>query len=65
MEKIVRGSDLSADELQTLREIVLRSFLSRGAMSQSSRERLSSLGLVHCAMGGVMPTPAGRIAARM
>jgi hypothetical protein len=65
MEKIVRGSDLSADELQTLREIVLRGFLSRGAISQNQRGRLSLLGLVHCAMGGVMPTPAGRITARM
>jgi hypothetical protein len=40
MEKIVRGSDLSAGELQTLRQIVFRGFLSRGAISQSHREQL-------------------------
>jgi hypothetical protein len=52
-------------DLQALREIVARSFVSRATLTPGQRKRLSSLGLVNCAMGGVMPTPAGKIVARM
>lgn len=65
MEKIARGSDLSARELRTLRSIVAHSFVSRGAVGQLERTKLLALGLIHCTMGGVTPTPAGRIVARM
>ncbi len=65
MEKIARGSDLTAPELRTLRAIVAHSFVSRGAVGQLERTNLLALGLIHCAMGGVMPTPAGKIVARM
>lgn len=65
MQQIARASDLTVAEMQTLRRVVAQSFVSRGALNPRHRDRLSSLALVTCAMGGVTPTPAGRIVARM
>jgi len=65
VEQISRASDITIVEMQALRRVVAQSFVSRGTITQSQRTRLSSLALIYCAMGGVMPTPAGRIAARM
>jgi len=56
---------LTAAELVCLRHIIARSFVSKGAVSVMRRERLQSLGLISFGMGGLMPTPTGRIVARM
>jgi hypothetical protein len=65
MEKIPRRADLSADEWTSLVEIVAYSFMSKGSLPASRRARLVALGLIQDAMGGVVPTPAGRVVARM
>lgn len=65
MDLFARGSDLTADELACLRRIIARSFVSKGAVSEICRERLKSMGLISFGMGGLMPTPTGRIVARM
>ncbi|MEI9885618.1 MAG: hypothetical protein WDN08_03810 [Rhizomicrobium sp.] len=58
------GDELSDAEQRTLRDIIGRSFVSRGTVPAAQRERLLALGLITVGMGGLMPTPAGRIAAR-
>ena len=65
MNRISVGSDLTVDEITLLRLIVTRSFVSKGAISPEGCARLLELGLVQNGMGGVMPTPAGRMAARL
>jgi hypothetical protein len=65
MNHIHRGSELSAGEIRELRSIVARSFASAGSVPKLHRERLLALGLISAGMGGLMPTPAGRIALRM
>lgn len=65
MQQIARAQDITIAEMQTLRRVVVQSFVSRGTLTQLQRDRLSSMGLIHCALGGVMPTPAGKMAARM
>jgi hypothetical protein len=65
MQQIARGTDLTFEEMRALRHIVARSFVSRSTVTQVQRDRLASLGLINCAMGGMMPTPAGKIAARI
>jgi hypothetical protein len=62
MERIPNRSDLTVGEQLTLREIA-RGFRSR-AISSEQRARLMHLGLIHEAMGGLMITPAGIMAAR-
>jgi hypothetical protein len=64
MEQLSRRTDLSASEWMSLRAIVSASFMSRGSLPAETRARLVEMGLIQNAMGGVMPTPAGRIAAR-
>jgi len=64
VQQIARASDITAGELQALRRVVAESFVSRATLTRLQIDRLSSLELVHCAMGGVMPTPAGRIVSR-
>jgi hypothetical protein len=56
---------MTADELVCLRHIVACSFVSKGAVSIAQRERLKSMGLISFGMGGLIPTPTGRIVARM
>lgn len=65
MDHFARSSDLTAAELVCLRHIIARSFVSKGAVSIVRRERLKSMGLISFGMGGLMPTPTGRIVARM
>jgi hypothetical protein len=65
MEHFARSSNVTADELACLRHIIARSFVSKGAVSLIRRERLKSMGLISFGMGGLMPTPTGRIVARM
>jgi hypothetical protein len=65
MTRIPNQLDLSADELKTLRDIVGRSFTPIGQINAQQRSRLLELGLILGGMGGLMPTPAGRIVARL
>jgi hypothetical protein len=64
MDHFARSSDLTAAELVCLRHIIACSFVSKGAVSIIRRERLQSMGLISFGMGGLMPTPTGRIVAR-
>jgi hypothetical protein len=64
MDRILNGSDLTSNELAALRLIVERSFMSRRSFPAAMRIRLVELGMIQDALGGVSPTPAGRIAAR-
>jgi hypothetical protein len=65
VDRIPGRGDLSPDEMTSLRMIVSHSFMSNGALSKERRTRLVALGLIQNSMGGVTPTPAGRIVARM
>lgn len=65
MDRIPNRSDLTTDEMVALRLIVSHSFMSKGSMTAGHRVRLISLGLIQSGMGGLMPTPSGRIVARM
>jgi hypothetical protein len=60
---LYNAADLTTDELLSLRLIVTRSFMSVGTLSAAHRTKLLELGLIQKGMGGLMPTPAGRIAA--
>jgi hypothetical protein len=64
VERIPNVGDLTPEEMSSLRLIVVRSFMSKGSLSAERRARLVELGLITNSMGGVVPTPAGRIAAR-
>ena len=65
MDRIHRGGELSPEEQITLRDIIGRSFVSSRTVPAARRERLLSLGFISVGMGGLIPTPAGRIAVRM
>jgi len=64
MDKIPRAGDLTTGEMATLKDIIARSFVSAGTVPRLRRERLLDMGLVTAGMGGLMPTPTGRIVAR-
>ncbi len=64
MNRIPNASDLTVDEMTSLRLIVSHSFMSQTAIKPAARARLIELGLIQRGMGGLMPTPSGRIAAR-
>jgi hypothetical protein len=65
MNRLPNAGDLTASELKSLRGIVARSFTPSGQVGHLERARLIELGLVQRALGGLMPTPAGRMASRM
>ena len=65
MDRIPNRGDLTTDEMMALRLIVAHSFMSKASMLASHRARLIALGLIQAGMGGLMPTPTGRIVARM
>ena len=65
MDRIPNARDLTAEEMASLRRIVGSSFTPNGQINALEMKRLIALGLIHSAMGGLMPTPAGRIVARM
>jgi hypothetical protein len=50
--------------MAALRLIVQHSFMSKSVLSAAHRARLIELGLIQAAMGGLLPTSAGRICAR-
>jgi hypothetical protein len=64
MDRILNATDLTQDELMALRLIVSHNFMSKASLSAAQRDRLVDLGLIRSFMGGVSPTPAGRICAR-
>ncbi|HEY7978705.1 MAG TPA: hypothetical protein VID67_10950 [Rhizomicrobium sp.] len=64
MDHILNAGNLTLEEMASLRLVVRHSFMSKGAISTSQRARLVELGLITNSMGGILPTPAGRIAAR-
>jgi hypothetical protein len=65
MNRIPTQLDLTADELISLREIVAASFTPIHQINAGQRTRLLELELIQSGMGGLMPTPAGRIVARL
>jgi len=65
MDRIPRGTDLTLGEMSALRDVIARSAISTGTVPKLCRERLLALGLISTGMGLLMPTPAGRIVARM
>jgi hypothetical protein len=48
----------------SLRLIVEHNFMSKSVLSAADRTCLIALGLIQSGMGGLFPTPAGRICAR-
>ena len=64
MGHIPNAGDLTLEEMKSLRLIVAHSFMSKSALNPEHRARLIELGLIQTGMGGLLPTPAGRIAAR-
>ena len=64
MDRIPNARELTPEEFKSLQSIVGSSFTPSGAINQLQQKRLIALGLIHYAMGGLMPTPAGRIVAR-
>jgi hypothetical protein len=65
MDEIPRSSELTAGEMRVLKDVIARSFITFGSVPKLRRERLLAMGLVSAGMGGLMPTPMGRIVARM
>jgi hypothetical protein len=64
LNRIPSARELTPEEMKTLRGIVGSSFTSSGHVNPVQQKRLIALGLVQSAMGGLMPTPAGRVVAR-
>jgi hypothetical protein len=63
--RIPSAGELTRDELRLLRVVVASSFVPANQMSRENRIRLIGLGLIQNAMGGLMPTPSGKIVARL
>jgi hypothetical protein len=64
LNHIPNAGDLTPEEMATLRLVVRRSFMTKGSIPREHRAQLVAMGLIIDGMGGVMPTPAGRICAR-
>jgi hypothetical protein len=64
VDRIPRAHELTPEEMGALRRVVANSFTPGGQINRIQRERLLELGLISSAMGGLVPTPAGRILAR-
>ncbi|MEJ1968963.1 MAG: hypothetical protein WDN03_10105 [Rhizomicrobium sp.] len=65
MRRLPTADELTAEELAALRLVVSQSFMTRTSMSAAASASLLHLGLIQRSMGGLMPTPAGRICARI
>lgn len=63
--RIPTALDLNLREFVSLRNIVIRSFISTHQVPVPDKERLLELGLIQIGVSGLMPTPAGRIVARL
>ncbi len=64
MDRIPSGLELSYEEMTSLRAIVVRCFTPTAQVNAQQRARLLQLGLIQKSLGGLMPTPAGKIASR-
>jgi hypothetical protein len=64
LDRIPTAGDLTPGEMTSLRLIVEHSFMSKSVLTTAHRTRLIELGLIRQAMGGLLPTSAGRICAR-
>jgi hypothetical protein len=64
MMRIPSALELTLPQWTTLRVVVAQNFTPVRQIDPGHRVRLLELGLVQSAMGGVMPTSAGRIVAR-
>jgi hypothetical protein len=65
LDRIPSARELTNDEMRSLRAVVANSFVPVNQMSLDCRRRLMDLGLIQNAMGGLMPTPSGKIVARL
>ena len=65
MDRMPNAADLTQGEMASLRRIVLASFTPGNQLNALHAARLLELGAIRRAMGGVMPTPAGRIISRL
>jgi hypothetical protein len=65
MGRLYTAADLTTDELIALRLVVERSFMSQSSLTAAHRTKLLEMGLIQRGMGGLLPTPAGRLAARL
>ena len=63
--RIPAALDLNLREFVSLRNIVIRSFIPTHQVPVPDKERLLELGLIQIGVSGLMPTPAGRIVARL
>lgn len=63
MDRIPNAADLAPPELLSLC-LVARGFMSR-TIPKAHETKLIALGLIQTRMGGLMATPAGRMAARL
>ena len=61
MDRIPNASDITNEEMKSLRLVVAQSFVSKSTLNVQHRARLLELELIQSGMGGLMPTPAGRI----
>jgi len=64
MDRVPRAHELTSDEMASLRRVVANSFTPSGHVNQLQQKHLIELGLIQCRMGGLMPTPTGRIVSR-
>jgi hypothetical protein len=63
MNRIANARDLTTAEFASLR-LVAPGFMPR-TIPKAHEARLIELGLIQCVMGGLMATPAGRMAAAL
>jgi hypothetical protein len=64
MDRIPNALDLTLGELASLKMIVLNGFTPLRHVHADQIARLLKLELITSALGGLMPTPAGRIVSR-
>ncbi len=64
MNRLPGADELTAAEFMSLL-LVAPGFISRSAIPRAHRARLTMLGLIQPALGGLMATPAGRMVARI
>jgi len=65
LDRIPSARELTPEEMKAPRGIVGSSFTSSSHVNPVQQKRLIALGLVRYGMGGLIPTPAGRIVARV
>jgi hypothetical protein len=64
MNRLPGADELTSAEFSSLL-LVAPGFISRSAIPKAHQARLTELGLIQTALGGLMATPAGRMVARI